>query len=381
MDLTAGGARVASVARSERTGLVPAVTVLAGSAISLIGLTWDIQWHGDVGPDTFFTLPHLFLYSGSAISGLASLVVVLMTTAARRAGKSIDPRAGGRAINVFGRVFAAPIGYLVTGVGAAMFLLYGLWDQWWHGLYGFDAVIDSPPHIGLLLSITLSMIGAVMVFAAAREHRWATYGVFTSIAVLIAFSTVTVLGLQQIDSDLVDLISTGIAFLSVLLVFAGAGYLGRPGGAAGVALGLAITQAITWWFSPWAAEAYASAVGLPMRDYVDGIPAMPAMMPMALLPVALILEGVFLAGRRAGWTAGRVSVLAGGIGGLLLGAAMPIQNSFVYSQPSIEWPVVFATAIAGAVFGLLGGFAGRRFGGMLRLLAPASTTQGVKADA
>ncbi|RSN37265.1 hypothetical protein DMC61_04215 [Amycolatopsis sp. WAC 04169] len=369
MDLTAGGARAVPVARSERTGLVPAGTVLAGSVISLVGLTWDIQWHGDVGPDTFFTMPHLFLYSGSAISGLASLVVVLMTTAARRAGRPVDARVGGRAINVFGKVFAAPAGYLVTGTGAAMFLLYGLWDQWWHGLYGFDAVIDSPPHIGLLLSITLSIIGTVMVFAAAREHRWGTVGVVCSLGVLIAFSTVTVLGLQQIDVDGLDVVSVGIALLSVLLVSAGAGFWGRPGGAVRVAAALAVIQAITWWFSPWAAEAYASAVGLPMRDYIDGVPAMPSMMPMALLPIAAVLEAVYLLSRR--WPAGRVSVLAGVIGGLLVGASMPIQNAIVYGSDRMPWAVVFATGAAGAVVGLLGGFAGWRFGGMLRLLAPA----------
>jgi hypothetical protein len=379
MDLTAGGARTVSVARSERTGLVPAGTVLAGSVISLIGLTWDIQWHGDVGPDTFFTLPHLFLYSGSAISGLASLVVVLMTTAARRAGRRVDARVGGRVVNVFGKVFAAPAGYLVTGSGAAMFLLYGLWDQWWHGLYGFDAVIDSPPHIGLLLSITLSIIGTVMVFAAAREHRWGTAGVVGSLGVLIAFSTVTVLGLQQIDADPVDVVSVGIAFLSVLLVTAGAGFRRTPGGAMRVAAALAVIQAITWWFSPWAAEAYANAVGLPMRDYIDGVPAMPAMMPMALLPIAAVLEAVYLLSRR-GWSTGRVSVLTGGIGGLLIGATMPIQNVLVYGAHRIDWSMVFGTAAVGAVFGLLGGFAGWRFGGMLRLLAPAKT-QGGEANA
>ncbi len=257
----------------------------------------------------------------------------------------------------------------MTGTGAAMFLLYGLWDQWWHGLYGFDAVIDSPPHIGLLLSITLSIIGTVMVFAAAREHRWGTVGVVGSLGVLIAFSTVTVLGLQQIDVDGLDVVSVGIALLSVLLVSAGAGFWGRPGGAVRVAAALAVIQAITWWFSPWAAEAYASAVGLPMRDYIDGVPAMPSMMPMALLPIAAVLEAVYLLSRR--WPAGRVSVLAGVIGGLLVGASMPIQNAIVYGSDRMPWAVVFATGAAGAVVGLLGGFAGWRFGGMLRLLAPA----------
>ena len=107
MDLTASGVRTASVAKQARTGLLPANVVLGGSLLSLVGLTWDLQWHDDVGPDTFFTLPHLFLYAGSAVVGLASLAVVLLTTAARRAGRPVDPRIGGRVVNVFGRTFAA----------------------------------------------------------------------------------------------------------------------------------------------------------------------------------------------------------------------------------------------------------------------------------
>src|SRR4051812_45847439 len=170
MDLTASGAPVAATSRAVPRGMTAASFVLGGTVLSLTGLTWDIQWHNDVGPDTFFTLPHLLLYSGSAFSGIASLVVVLLTTAAQRSGKPVDPMVGGRAVAVLGRTFAAPVGYLISGIGAASFLLYGLWDQWWHGLYGFDAVIASPPHIGLLLSITITMVGAVMVFAVVRSR-------------------------------------------------------------------------------------------------------------------------------------------------------------------------------------------------------------------
>ncbi|WP_326567876.1 hypothetical protein VSH64_39650 [Amycolatopsis rhabdoformis] len=376
MDLTASGARV--VAATRRPGLAPASTVLAGSVISMVGLTWDVQWHDDVGPDTFFTLPHLFLYAGSAIVGLASLAVVLLTTAAQRAGRPVDPRVGGRAIGVFGRTFAAPAGYLISGIGAAAFLLYGLWDQWWHGLYGFDAVIDSPPHIGLLLSVTLSIIGTTMVFAAAREQRWGRIGVFGSLAVLIAFSAVTALGLQQVDLDPVEATSVGSTLLSVLLVFTGAGFLRRPGGAVATAAILAVIQGVFWWFSPWAARWYADLVGLPVRDYVSGVPDMPALMPMALLPVAALVEGYLLIARRRGWQPGRVSVLAGGLAGLLVGATLPLQRGWVYSGHVGDFGSVIATGLVAGVLGLAGGFAGWRFGGMLRLLAPVS---GVRSDA
>ncbi|GAA4541910.1 hypothetical protein [Amycolatopsis samaneae] len=379
MDLTAPGAGVATTAHRARTGLAPASTVLGGSVISLVGLTWDIQWHSDVGPDTFFTLPHLFLYAGSAIVGLASLAVVLLTTAARRAGRPVDPRVGGRAINVFGRTFAAPLGYLVSGAGAASFLLYGLWDQWWHGLYGFDAVIDSPPHIGLLLSITISIIGTVMVFASAREHRWGALGALGSLSVLLAFSTVTVLGLQGVALEPVEVVRAATALLSVLFVMIAAGFLRRTGAVLGTAAGLAVLQAVFWWFSPWAARAYADMVGLPVRDYVSGIPEMPSLMPMALLPVAAVLEVLLLLGRKRGWHTGRVPVVAGGVGGLLLGLTLMLQAGWIYPMFHPDTTTVLATGAASGVLGLLGGFAGWRFGGMLRLLAPA--TKGEDAHA
>jgi hypothetical protein len=348
--------------------------------LSLVGLTWDIQWHDDVGPDTFFTLPHLFLYAGSAVVGLASLAVVLLTTAARRAGRPVDPRIGGRVVNVFGRTFAAPLGYLVSGVGAATFLLYGLWDQWWHGLYGFDAVIDSPPHIGLLLSITVSLIGTTAVFAAAREHRWGRLGTLASLTVLLTFGPVLALGLQQVPDDYADAVAIGTSMMAVLLVAVGAGFVRRPGGAVGTAALVAAVQAVFWWFSPWAAQAYADLVGLPMRDAISGVPAMPSLTPMALLPVAALMELVYFAGRRRGWRAGRVSVAAGGIAGLLLGLSLPVQRFLLYTGAHLPpaWYLT-TTAVLSAALGLLGGFAGWRFGGMLCLLAP--TKKGETADA
>ncbi|EOD65731.1 hypothetical protein [Amycolatopsis vancoresmycina] len=380
MDLTASGVRTTSAVKPARTGLLPANVVLGGSLLSLIGLTWDIQWHDDVGPDTFFTLPHLFLYAGSAVVGLASLAVVLLTTAARRAGRPVDPRIGGRVVNVFGRTFAAPLGYLVSGVGAATFLLYGLWDQWWHGLYGFDAVIDSPPHIGLLLAITVSLIGTTAVFAAAREHRWGRLGTLASLTVLLTFGPVLALGLQQVPDDYADAVAIGTSMMAVLLVSVGAGFARRPGGAAGTAAMVAVVQGVFWWFSPWAAKAYADLVGLPLRDAVSGVPAMPSLAPLALLPVAALMELVFFAGRRRGWRAGRVSVVAGGLAGLLIGLSLPVQRTLLYTGAHLP-PVWYltTTAVLSGLLGLLGGFAGWRFGGMLCLLAPAK--RGETADA
>ncbi|GAA1984633.1 hypothetical protein [Amycolatopsis minnesotensis] len=363
MDMTASAAMAVPRATSAR-GWPPAVTLLGGTMLSLIGLTWDVQWHSDVGPDTFFTLPHLFLYAGSAVAGLTSLAVVLLTTARQRAGREIDPHVGGRVVGVFGKTFAAPVGYLVSGVGAALFLSYGLWDQWWHGLYGFDAVISSPPHIGLLLSVTITVIGSIMVFAAARDLRWGLAGTIGGIGVLLAFSAITVLGLQELEGGVVSATDVGVSFMSVLLVLVARGFFGKPGGALLAAAALAVLQAVFWWFSPWAAHAYADAVGLPIRDYVSGVPEMPSLMPMALVVVAALIELVLRRG-----TARWLPIAAGALGGLLVSGLQPWQRAWLYPfSPRLD--SVLVTCAVATVLGALAGHLGWRFGGMLRLLAP-----------
>lgn len=355
MNMSASAA--APAAGSTRRGLVPASVVLLGALLSLIGFEWDVQWHIDVGPDTFFTLPHLFIYSGSAVSGLASLWVVLTTTAAERAGRPVDPIVGGRAVGVFGRTFAAPAGYLISGAGAAVFLLYGLWDQWWHSLYGFDVTIVSPPHIGLLLSITVTMVGMMMIFATARQHRWGAVGTVVSAAVLVAFSMATVIGLDVLDTE--EAVDAGVVFVCALLLMTAARALNRPGGAIGVAAVVVATQAVMWWFAPWAAETYAGAIGLPMRDYLEGVPRLPAMIPMTLIVAGGLVE---IARRWPGW-------LTGAACGVVLGLCVPLQRAWLYDT-GMESSGVLIGAAAGLVFGALAGFLGARFGEMLRQLAP-----------
>src|SRR5262249_2927148 len=154
----------------------------------------------------------------------------------------------------------------------------------------FDATIASPPHIGLLLSITVTMVGAVMIFATAREHPWGRIGVAVSSATLLAFSMVTAIGLQVVPSGTVNAVQVGAAFLSVVIVVMAAQGSRRRGGALGVALVVAALQAVFWWFSPWASRVYADAVGLPLRDYVNGVAQLPMMIPMGLVVVAAVME-------------------------------------------------------------------------------------------
>jgi len=341
---------------------VPAWILLLGSASTLVGLGWDLQWHSDVGPDTFYTLPHLFIYAGAAVSGLVSLAVVLAATGATRSGRVVDPAVGGRRVAVFG-VFQAPVGYLVSGVGSALFLLYGLWDEWWHGLYGFDAVIASPPHVGLLTSVMLAMLGSVMTCAAAAGQRWAGPALVASVAILLGFSMVVLVAIP--DTSDIDERTVTVALLSMAALACVASFTGGLRPVVAMAATLLLVQVALALFSPWATRLYAASEGLPLRDYTNGLPRMALLMPAALL---LGVAGLALA-RRA-----RSSVLGGVLGGAALAATFPWQALLLGGavQPP-QQPVI--TIAVGAFLGAVGGALGDRLGAALRLLGPARTRE------
>jgi hypothetical protein len=271
----------------DSQGKVPAFVMLAGTLISLSGLTWDIDWHTYVGPDSFFTLPHLFVYSGGAIAGLTSLVMVLRATAAQRNGHDPDPAVGGRAFKVLG-VFAAPIGYLVGGIAAASFLLYGLWDEWWHGLYGFDVTIASPPHQGWLTSICVTMIGTAIVFAAAREHRWGRWGFMTAIAAFGQYASITSSALADINlGSTIDWFTVTWLAIPLVCVLLGSQVVPR-GGAFGTGLLTLLLSVVTWTFGVWAVGWYADVQHLALRDFVElNFP-----IDMVLIPALVFVFGV-----------------------------------------------------------------------------------------
>jgi hypothetical protein len=353
--------------------------VLTGAFLTLVGWSWDIQWHYDVGPDTFFTLPHLFIYAGSAVCGLTALAVVLRTTAAQRSGRPIDPAVGGRSVRVFGGTFAAPVGYLVIGSAVATFLLYGLWDEWWHGLYGFDVMVDSPPHIGLLSGNLATFLGVTMTFAAARHERWGRVGVVASLGLMVAFVPFLSDAFQRLGQGLVDWVVVCVSCLTALLLLVAMALFRRPGSALLVAVAVAMVQALLWLFTPWATEAYADSVGLPMRDFVATWPILPSWIPMTVVVAALFLEGARALARSRRWSARVVTPICGAVASAVLAGLIPVQQALLNDVPLpgfIEVVVfVAATCLAAAVLGAPAGVAAWRLGLMLRGLdRPKATT-------
>lgn len=352
-------------------GRLGAAVVLLGTAISLTGIMWDVQWHVDVGPDTFFTLSHLLLYSGSAISGIAAAVMVLRATAAQRAGNRLDRAAGGPAIRVFG-VFAAPVGYLVAGSGAALFLLYGLLDLWWHEVYGFDAVLGSPPHVALFSSITITMVGAVIIYAYVGDRGWGRAGLALALPILMTFSPLTTNAFDGLPLPF-DAGTAGTVLCCLLALLLGAAVVGRPGYTLGVAAALGVMQAFFWWFAPWASHAYAAAEGLPLRDdLTDRAPTLPSLSPMFLLAAAAVVEIILWYGRSTARSPRWLPQVAGAVAGLVLGVSINLQYLLIGSRPFRAETLIWDAAL-GLLLGALGAFLGYRFASMLRAATPVPT--------
>ncbi|GAS86536.1 hypothetical protein [Mycolicibacterium brisbanense] len=357
--------------KTDSAGRLAAFVMLAGTLISLSGLTWDIGWHNDVGPDSFFTLPHLFVYSGGAIAGLTSLTMVLRATSAQRGGQAPDPTVGGRAVKVLG-VFSAPIGYLVGGIAAASFLLYGLWDEWWHGLYGFDVTIASPPHQGWLTSICVTMIGTAIVFAAARQHRWGRWGFMTAVAAFGSYASITSTALADVNmgSSIDWFVVTWVA-IPVVCVLLGSQVLPRGGALGTGVLTLAVNLA-TWSFAQWAVGWYANVQHLALRDYVElGFPIERVLIPAAVLVFSVLVELLLR------WKGSSAWLLAGSgaVGALAITWWL---ESGMRHQPGDN--VVF-TCVASAVIAAILGAATVRLGRALRVAdsAPAARDDAVVA--
>jgi hypothetical protein len=370
-------ARVPSGRVRERTphvdaaiGSAGACAVLLGAAISTVGISWDIEWHRDVGPDTFFTLPHLVLYCGSALAGIASLAMVLLSTSMQRAGCPVPPWMGGTSVRVFGGIFTAPLGYLVSGVGAASFLIYGLLDLVWHSIYGFDAVLSTPSHVALFLSISITMIGTVIVFAGAREQRWGRIGVVLAIPILMLFAPIPVNALNNFTLP-VNPVVVGIVLFSPLLLLIGAGVLQHAGATVAIAVTLGTLQAALWWFSPWAAKVYATSAGLPLRDgLIPSPPKLPSGAPMFLIVAAVAVEVPFWLSRTRGLDARKMMLLAGVLTGLIVGLTLPVQQSITDPTTPLSSTDVVILGLLGMPLGALAGFLAARFTVMLHALAP-----------
>jgi hypothetical protein len=134
---------------------LPLTVGIAGVFLAWFGAAWDVSWHRVVGRDTFWSVPHLFLYGGVSLWGVAALIA----TVTAMAGRPLR----GRVMHV--GPLRAELGFALIGLGALIVIVSGPFDEAWHRMYGRDVDIWSPPHIAGVLGSTLAFVGWSVAFA------------------------------------------------------------------------------------------------------------------------------------------------------------------------------------------------------------------------
>jgi hypothetical protein len=142
---------------------IPWYIWLAALAVTsaIIGIQWDISWHRSIGRDEFLTPAHLAIYLCGILAGLFCGYLVFAATFGHSALRAAS-------VKVWG--LHGPLGAFVAAWGGFAMLTSAPFDDWWHGAYGLDVKILSPPHVVLALGIFAIQAGVVLLVAAQRNR-------------------------------------------------------------------------------------------------------------------------------------------------------------------------------------------------------------------
>ncbi len=194
-------------------GVLP--IMMLGALSSLIGVYWDIAWHIDIGRDSFFTMPHNFIYAG--------MLIVLLTTAW---GLLADSRATSFHWQL-GRRYIHP-GMLVATISAALILFFAPADELWHRFFGLDVTLWGPMHLVGLTGFTFFTLSGVLVAWLEREiapleqrHFFERIALFFAAALLgnlMLFLAEYEFNIAQFPIDFHPLLLAGISVFPLVLI-------------------------------------------------------------------------------------------------------------------------------------------------------------------
>src|SRR5438067_10996299 len=158
--------------------------LVGGKLLGAWGLTWDIQWHLQIGRDSFWIPPHLMMYGGVTAGVIVTFALLALETArARRRPPGPDT------IRVLGLVGTR--GLHLAAWGVALVILAAPIDDLWHRLFGLDVTLWSPPH---LLGLLGAAINTLACFRIAREVYPATGRAV--VAAVVCTGTILFIGLH-----------------------------------------------------------------------------------------------------------------------------------------------------------------------------------------
>ncbi|GAL86229.1 hypothetical protein MYP_3458 [Sporocytophaga myxococcoides] len=137
--------------------------LILGVTCIMTGVLWDICWHMSIGRDSLFSPPHLAIYLGGLVTGIGSIIKLLMVTLSKKAEDRNS------SVSFWG--MKAPLGTLFCIWGAASMLTSAPFDDWWHNTYGLDVKILSPPHALLFAGIISILIGTMLTVLSFQNQR------------------------------------------------------------------------------------------------------------------------------------------------------------------------------------------------------------------
>ncbi len=141
-----------------------------GVALQVGAANWDIIWHGIVNVESFFTPPHLVLYSGVGLSLITTIIGIVISIKSDYGLK--------KQLSLFHKI---PNPLKLIALGCIIEIFSGQFDSWWHSNFGFDGLL-SPPHLLLISGMLLSIIGSLVGI-----HLYDTHKKFKTISQMIAF--------------------------------------------------------------------------------------------------------------------------------------------------------------------------------------------------
>jgi hypothetical protein len=159
-------------------------------SVALVGFSWDVAWHADLGRDqALFTPPHVMILVGLAGIGLSALTSVILATAD---GARVGLRIGRLRL---------PWSSLPMGLMGAGALVGFPLDNYWHSVYGIDVTMWSPTHLLMIGGASLTPIAAWLMLAeagpAAAKRRGARM-----LSEALAAATLIGLSTFQLEFDL-----------------------------------------------------------------------------------------------------------------------------------------------------------------------------------
>jgi len=131
--------------------LLGCVLISIGILLAESGGSWDITNHLLNKPETFFSLPHIILYSGIILAIIGATIMLLHW---RSYSTYVSSQRGEKNLEL-----DLSIKLVITGV--TMLILAGPLDFFWHSAFGLDGLL-SPPHLILTIGMFATSMGGLI---------------------------------------------------------------------------------------------------------------------------------------------------------------------------------------------------------------------------